>query len=283
MSSPNILTPLRNICMTMAYDGARYFGWQVQANGPSVQGAVEEAIRRLTGEACTVFSAGRTDSGVHALGQVINFKTTSPIPVVNWRGALQSFLPDDIVVRHVWEASPDFHSTYSAKQKRYRYVVYNGALSMPFLRNYSYHMRKRLDSQAMHDAAQVLVGTHDFRSFETDWPNTSSSVRTVMEITIYRQRGWVAWMAGDHPDAHTLPGTADDFVCMDIVADGFLYNMVRSIMGTLIHVGRGTWSADDLARILTAQNRSVAGNTAPACGLYLVSVDYGERPENLLP
>lgn len=281
-----------NIRLTLAYDGTNYCGWQVQSNGVTIQEKVERAIERLTGEKCAVYSAGRTDSGVHAIGQVANFHTTSAIPAANWRSALQAFLPGDIIIRDAAEVPPEFHATYSARRKRYRYIIHNGLASLPFLRNYAYHVFKPLDAAAMHDAAQVLIGTHDFRSFETDWPNKVTSVRTVQEVTIARRAGWDVWGsrfggqgAGIGDDGYLSPSIPESqppnpdsraapYITMDIVADGFLYNMVRSIMGTLINVGRGSWTAADVARILAAQNRSVAGNTAPACGLYLVQVDY---------
>jgi tRNA pseudouridine38-40 synthase len=288
---------MRNIQLTLAYDGSRYVGWQVQSNGLAIQAVIEKAIERLTGTHSPVYSAGRTDSGVHALGQVANFHTASPIPPERWTAALRQYLPPDIVLLASRQVPDSFHSTFSAIRKRYRYVIHNGRTPLPFLRNYTHHVYRRLDSDAMHAAAQRLLGKHDFRSFETEWPNKATSVRTVMEIGIVRRPVWRVWqttppdfsaisapspeipgMGGNHPPPVSSNLTDDvregDFLCLDIVADGFLYNMVRSIMGTLIDVGRGRWSADDITRILTAQTRSAAGNTAPACGLYLVQVDY---------
>lgn len=264
-----------NIRLTLAYDGTNYCGWQVQSNGPSIQAAVEKAIYKLTGEKSAVFSAGRTDSGVHALGQVANFHTTSRIPPGNWRQALQAHLPQDIVILDSAEVPQHFHSTFSAVKKRYRYVIHNVRARLPFLRNYTYHIWKHLNAAAMHEAGQVLLGKHDFRSFETDWPNKVTSVRTVMEVTISRHHGWPVWSQSSSLRETPGPsGEEGEFIWMDIVADGFLYNMVRSIMGTLINVGRGTWTPADIERVLQAQQRSVAGNTAPASGLYLVQVDY---------
>jgi len=307
----------RNIRLLLAYDGTNYCGWQVQKNGPSIQAILERAIEKLTGEKCAVFSAGRTDSGVHALGQVANFRTTSAIPAENFRPALQSFLPYDIVILESSEAAADFHATFAAKRKHYRYLIDNSPVPLPFLRNYTYSIRRELDAEAMHAAAQLLTGTHDFRSFETDWPNKATSVRTVFEITIARRPVWdlfqraagfipaeraspdvademrpAAWketpartgqtaastVAGRQSDSAGInPAareTAGDIVSMDIIADGFLYNMVRSIMGTLINVGRGKWSQKDVEMILAARKRALAGATAPACGLFLVRVDY---------
>jgi tRNA pseudouridine38-40 synthase len=283
--SPNPQPPLRmrrNLRFTVAYDGTNYCGWQVQANGPSLQAAIEKGILKLTGEKCAVYSAGRTDSGVHALGQVINFHTSSRIPVKNWPAALQTKLPFDILLLDAREVPAKFHATFAAKRKSYRYVIHNGPAVLPFLRNYVYHFRRPLDVAAMETAARHLLGTHDFRSFETDWPNKETSVRTVFDISFTRRPHWDVWSniasgaLEPPPEAAAHLSLRAPFLCIDITADGFLYNMVRTIVGTLINVGTGKWSPDDVLRILTAQNRSLAGSTAPAQGLYLVSVDYGE-------
>jgi tRNA pseudouridine38-40 synthase len=266
---------VRNISLTISYDGTDYVGWQVQPNGPSVQAAVEEAILKLTGETLRIFSAGRTDSGVHAVGQVSNFQTSSTIPCENIQRGLQNFLPEDVIIRDAHDVPADFHATHSAVKKRYRYIIRNSRVKNPFLRQYAWNVSVPLDDQAMHEAAQVMVGRHDFRCFESHFPNRASSVRTVLEATVVRNSGWPVWWQSEsllHP-----PTTGDDeYICFDIVADGFLYNMVRAIMGTLVKVGQGTWSADDVSRIIENGDRSQAGETAPACGLYLIHVDYGE-------
>lgn len=265
---------MRNIRLDLAYDGSAYVGWQIQPNGPTVQAAVERAIRKLTGESVSVLAAGRTDSGVHALGQVASFRTQSNIPADRYRFALQKYLRPDIVITASAEVDPKFHATFSAIQKRYRYVIHNSRTSLPFLSRYAYWFVQPLDVDAMQAAAQELVGTHDFRSFETQFPNKATSVRTIHECRLRRASGWPAWSRS--LEQKTDIGSARDaeFVWFDIVADGFLYNMVRTIMGSLIRVGVGFWDQADVARILQAQSRSEAGNTAPACGLYLVSVDY---------
>jgi tRNA pseudouridine38-40 synthase len=266
---------VRNIRLTISYDGSAYVGWQVQPNGPSVQAAVEAAILKLTGESLRIFSAGRTDSGVHAIGQVANFQTTTTIPCDQIQRGLQNFLPEDIVVRDARDVPLDFHATHSTVKKRYRYVIRNSREKSPFLRQYAWNVSVDLDDRAMHDAAQVIVGRHDFRCFESHFPNKASSVRTVLEATVVRDSGWPVWW---HTQSLLHPPTAgdDEYICFDIVADGFLYNMVRAIVGTLVRVGRGTWSADDVRRIIEDGDRSQAGETAPACGLYLVHVDYDE-------
>ena len=264
--------------LQVAYDGTAYVGWQVQPNGPSVQAAVQRAIGQLTGEAeVKVLGAGRTDSGVHALGQVANFHTDSPIPTAKMQQALQSFLPDDIVIREAAEVADGFHATHSAVKKRYRYVILNTPRADPLVRRYAWHHHGSLDVEAMQGAAQELVGTHDFRCFESQFPNRASSVRTVLEATWGRQGGWPLWSSdAGPPDARSSIAAENDgsFLWFDIVADGFLYNMVRTIVGTLVRVGRGYWDESDVRRIIAGQDRSLAGDTAPARGLYLVAVDY---------
>ncbi|MGE5194284.1 MAG: tRNA pseudouridine(38-40) synthase TruA [Deltaproteobacteria bacterium] len=332
------MRPTRNIRLKLAYDGTNYVGWQVQKNGLSIQEVLERAIEKLTGEKCPVLSAGRTDSGVHALGQVANFHTHSAIPAKNFRPALQDFLPRDVVILDSCEVPPEFHATFKATRKQYRYVIDNSPVPLPFLSKYTWSLRRRLDVPAMNDAARLLLGKHDFRSFETDWPNKVTSVRTVFEIKVARQPIWNLFAGrlpnteavapptslplnkggqggpgdavqrpystpqeathgesplvqepgsaptspplhkggegGVAPDARLTPDARGDIICMDIIADGFLYNMVRSIMGTLVNVGRHKWDKAEVARILEARNRSIAGSTAPACGLFLVEVWY---------
>ncbi|MGE3314284.1 MAG: tRNA pseudouridine(38-40) synthase TruA [Planctomycetaceae bacterium] len=270
---------MRNVCLTLAYDGTNYAGWQVQPNGTSVQEVIEGAIHDLTGEKVRIMVAGRTDAGVHAIGQVANFPTTSTISCEGIRAALQVRLPEDIIVREAVDVPEDFHATRSAKKKRYRYVIHTGRAKYPFLRQYAYHWRGRLDAGAMHEAAQVLVGTHDFRSFESHFPNKSSSVRTIFETSVTRHAGWPTWDRGVDKKQHALEDDAQQrpFLWFDVVADGFLYNMVRAIIGTLIRVGELKWNGADLKQILESQSRAHAGTTAPAHGLYLVEVDYGDE------
>ncbi|MCA9091115.1 MAG: tRNA pseudouridine(38-40) synthase TruA, partial [Planctomycetaceae bacterium] len=156
---------MRNIRLRIAYDGTQYAGWQIQPEHPTVQGVLEEAVRKLTGEEVRMLSAGRTDAGVHALGQVANFFTESRIPADRWRPALQDKLPADIVILESDEVPQDFHATFWAKSKRYRYLIYNNLIDDPFLSRYTWRISQPLDVDAMNAAAQVLVGTHDFRSF----------------------------------------------------------------------------------------------------------------------
>jgi tRNA pseudouridine38-40 synthase len=265
---------MRNICLTLAYDGTDYVGWQIQPNGVSVQSVVETAIQKLTGEKVRLMAAGRTDSGVHALGQVAAFPTNSDISCKKIKDGLIHFLPEDVTVRDVKEVAAKFHPTYSAKQKRYRYVIYNSRDPEPFLRKYVWHFWQELDVAAMHEAGQVLLGKHDFRCFESHFPNKATSVRTIKELTVGRFSGWPIWNQFGALSNEAQPDANGKFICLDIVADGFLYNMVRAITGTLLKVGQGRWSKEHVKNIVKQQDRSQAGETAPPQGLYLVKVDY---------
>ena len=278
--------------MTLAYDGTNYCGWQIQPNGIAVQEVVEQALGEFTGEPVRVVASGRTDAGVHAVGQVASFTTRSTAPCHGFLHGLPRYLPEDIVIRDVQEAATGFNARYHAKRKWYRYVIHNTRIRTPFLRNSVLWQRSPLDEAAMHAAVQFLVGTHDFRCFETQWPNRSSSIRTIYHASVTRIAGWNAWdpTEGLRPEAgrttansitggsHLTEGTDSPaeapFLCFDVEADGFLYNMVRAIVGTLIHVGRRRWTPDDMNRILTTGDRTHAGETAPPQGLYLMRVDY---------
>lgn len=273
--------PYRNIKLTISYDGTRFAGWQVQPNAHTVQAKVESAIRAITGETADLTVAGRTDSGVHAIGQVANFRTRTNIPAAKFRPALQTKLPRDIVIRKSEEVPADFHATYDAVRKMYRYVYHNREVASPWMVHLATHEPQRLNADAMHAASQRLLGTYDFRCFESHYPNKATSVRTVMDVSVRRTSGWHVWGASPLNESQTTTadeGTmaADDgeFVVMEITADGFLYNMVRTIAGTLLRVGLGQWTADDVSRIIHSQDRSQAGSTAPPQGLYLVFVDY---------
>jgi tRNA pseudouridine38-40 synthase len=278
----------RTLRMTLAYEGTNYCGWQVQPNGTAIQAVVEQALAEFTGEETRVVASGRTDAGVHAVGQVASFTTHSTAPCHGFLHGLPRYLPEDIVVCDVQEVAAGFNARYDARRKWYRYVIHNSRIRVPFLRNGVLWQRSPLDDIAMHAAVQCLVGTHDFRCFETQWPNRSSSIRTIFHASMKRSTSWNVWDSSDLqstlPNATAADGSMTfasessglnpDFLCFDIEADGFLYNMVRAIVGTLIHVGRGRWTPADMERILKSGDRTHAGETAPAQGLYLMRVEY---------
>jgi tRNA pseudouridine38-40 synthase len=248
-------TTMRNLRLTLSYDGTDFHGWQTQPDLRTVQQTLEAAIADLTGEQrVRVNASGRTDTGVHAIGQVVNFHTECKLaPDVILR-AVNARLPQDVIVRAAEEAHPDFDANRDALRKLYRYIIHDGAIPDLFMRRYCHHTRHgHLDVAAMSRAAATLRGRQDFRCFETEWPNRASSVRTITHLAVNRVGDWI---------------------CLDVEADGFLYNMVRAIAGTLINVGRGFWPEQEVAAILASGDRTRAGPTAPALGLFLMRVTY---------
>lgn len=247
----------RRIKMCLAYDGTGYAGWQVQTKQPwvkTVQGTVEEALRKITKEGdLTVTGAGRTDAGVHARGQVIHFDTESRIPIERFPLALNSVLPADIRCWHAEEVPTSFHAQYSAKAKHYSYTIDQGPVPDVFLRNYAYHFPHPLDVGAMAEAGAMLLGTHDFRSFCASGSSVKNFERTIMEFNI-RQSGSIIYV--------------------NIIGDGFLYNMVRIIVGTLLEIGQGKRPPFSMKQIIEARDRGCAGPTVPAKGLCLERVIY---------
>jgi tRNA pseudouridine38-40 synthase len=244
---------MRNIKLTISYDGTDFHGWQRQNGLRTVQGVLEDAIHQLTGSRTAATASGRTDAGVHALGQVVHFLNSSRHSTCTFVRALNALLPPDVRVLGAEEMPQAFHATLDAKSKRYRYVIDNGAFADVFRLRHSWHVRRALDEHAMDRAGRFLVGRHDFHSFETEWPNRISSVRTIFDLTVERTKS---------------------VVTIEVEADGFLYNMVRSIAGTLVLVGAGKRTEEWVADVLAAENRAVAGPTAPAKGLFLVQVRY---------
>jgi len=280
------VTSARNLMLTISYDGTLYKGWQVQPNGLSIQECIERAVLRLTGEKRRVFCAGRTDAGVHALGQVANFHTDCRVPIENVRRGLQCALPEDITIVSACEVAPTFHSTYSAVRKRYRYVICDSDVCPPFLNRFVHRCRYHLNVDKMADAVQHLLGTHDFRCFETKFPNKSTSTRTIMEATIGRLSTWSPWCSPhDWQPAYGRQyfNAERPMIVFEVMADGFLYNMVRAIVGTLLEVGRGKSPPEYLAQVIESMDRTRAGITAPASGLYLVHVDYPEDLTGIRP
>lgn len=248
---------MQTIKLTIAYEGTAYSGWQYQPQRNTVQGVVEDALNRVTGEVIRTVASGRTDAGVHALGQVVSFSTESRLPPEVLQRALNAELPADVVVQCAEKAPQDFHATHHALRKRYRYVIHDGPIRDVFRLRYAWHCRQRLDTEAMDRAAKLLLGTHDFCSFETSGSQRTSTVRTICDVEVRRGR------AGE-----------SDLVTTEVEANGFLYNMVRTIVGTLVDVGRGARPESWISEVLTAKSRAVAGRTAPPQGLFLVKVEY---------
>ena len=252
----------RLLKLTVAYDGGAYAGWQVQPNDPTVQAALENAWHEITGEKfapghARLTAAGRTDSGVHAMGQVVGILTDSQLTNNELHRGLNAMLPDDVAVLAVGDAPADFHATHEAVSKLYRYEIHNGRIPKVFDRHVTWHYPQPLDSEAMHEAGQVLVGRHDFSSFESVGSPRPDSVRTILHLSVKQGRGEL-----------------EERITIEVEGDGFLYNMVRAIVGTLVAVGRGVEPVDWVAEVLAAKDRRRAGQTAPAQGLCLVSVKY---------
>jgi tRNA pseudouridine38-40 synthase len=256
----------RTLKLTVSYDGSAFVGWQRQAAGESIQGLLETALARFEGGPVTVHGAGRTDAGVHALGQVASAAVTcSHDTDVLCRG-LNAQLPAGVRVRSVAEAASDFHARFSARSKTYRYLLRNGPLSSPFERQTVWQVTDQLDLDAMALAASRLTGTHDFAAFGSTGGVVTSTVRTLTRSDLVVQRH--AALPGVDPAA------SGRLVTYEVQGDGFLRHMVRAIVGTLVEVGRGGRTAASVAALLDGGSRSEAGATAPAHGLYLVSVDY---------
>jgi tRNA pseudouridine38-40 synthase len=250
---------MRNLKVTLSYDGADFSGWQVQPDATTVQGTLASAIGRITGEKVLPQGSGRTDAGVHALAQVMTFVTESTVPTGNFVKALNDILPASVRVLEVAEAPPEFHARHSARAKTYRYRIYRGSICPPFLARYVWHFPYRLEEEEMGQAAKLVVGEHDFTSFAAVDPERGYEDTAVSNVRKIFSSSWER--LGDEL-VYTVRGS------------GFLHHMVRNLVGTFILVGKGTLRVEDVTRILEARNRSAAGATAPASGLYLVNVEY---------
>ncbi|MGD8365964.1 MAG: tRNA pseudouridine(38-40) synthase TruA [Desulfobacterales bacterium] len=247
---------LNNFKMTIEYDGSDFHGWQRQKGCRTVQAEIEVALHTLTRRKITVIGSGRTDAGVHALGQVASFKCDTRLDPGTIQKALNSLLPDAIVIRDCKPAAPTFHARYDARCKTYRYRILNHPLAVAVGRQYAWHLRRPLDLDAMRRAAAILVGRHDFSAFEAAGSPRSHAVRQVFKTFIAREE-------------------KAEFLAFDIEADGFLRFMVRNIVGTLVMVGSGKIGGADFEEILLSKERKRAGATAPPHGLFLMCVSYG--------
>jgi tRNA pseudouridine38-40 synthase len=247
---------MRTIKLTMEYDGTRYRGWQVQAIGATIQGTLEEKLNLLTGEKIHVAASGRTDAGVHALEQVAHFSTQCPLAVRSIRKALNSLLPHDILIKKVVEVGEDFHARKQARSKIYEYRILNRNLRSVFHRGYAWHVPQALDLEEMKKAAEYLVGEHDFSAFRSVGTPTRTAVRRVVRAE---------WKKG-----------RNGMIRFEIEANGFLKQMVRAIVGTLVEVGKGKINSQGFQKALLSRERKEAGPTAPAHGLFLKKVKYLE-------
>ena len=249
---------MRNIKLTLAYDGTDFSGWQVQPDASTVQGTLASAIGRVTGEKVLPQGSGRTDAGVHALAQVATFQTDSVVPEENFLIALNDILPASIRVLVAAEVPAEFHPRKSARAKTYRYRIYREAICPPFLARYVWHYPYPLDEDAMQEAAALIEGEYDFTSFAAVDPERGKDGNVSNARQVFSSR----WRRD-----------ADEFV-YEVRGSGFLHHMVRNLVGTFLLVGKGTLKPQDVITILEARNRSAAGATAPASGLYLLSVEY---------
>lgn len=271
---------MRNLKVILSYDGAEFSGWQVQPDATTVQGTLASAIGRITGEKVLPQGSGRTDAGVHALAQVMTFVTESSVPTENFVKALNDILPASVRVLDISEAPPEFHARHSARAKTYRYRIYREPICPPFLARYVWHYPYPLDEEAMRRATAGVVGEHDFTSFAAVDPErgreeaaglrpaTGSETRSHMG-------GSKVFVASNVRTIFSSSWVREgDELIYTVRGSGFLHHMVRNLVGTFILVGKGTLRVEDVTRILEARNRSAAGATAPASGLYLVNVEY---------
>ena len=250
---------MRRIKLEIAYDGTCYSGWQRQVDVPSIQGTLEKILLKITGESIAVTGSGRTDAGVHALKQVAAFSTESKLTPEIFYRALNGHLPDDIRILSAEEVSMTFHPIRDAVSKRYRYLIDDQRPFCPITRNYCWIYRKVLDIPTMQEAAEYLRGTHDFACFQSAGSPRETTIRTISDVSVQRI-----------PPSQLLPS----LIQIEVEADGFLYNMMRSIVGTLVQFGAERLPPDRMKGIITSRDRSLAGATAPARGLYLVNVAY---------
>ena len=244
---------MKNIRLTIEYDGKDFNGWQKQPNKLNIQGEIERAIEEITGEKVDLIASGRTDAGVHALAQMANFKTNSKLPVEKYPIALNTKLKKSIRIQKAEEVEENFHSRYHCKQKTYRYVINNSEQGSSIYRNLEYFIPNKLDVEKMQEAVKYFEGEHDFRAFKASGTSSKSSVRTIYKTKVEKQ---------------------GDRIVIELTGNGFLYNMVRIIAGTLVEVGLGKIEPNEIPEIIEKGERARAGKTLPPQGLYLVKVEY---------
>lgn len=244
---------MRNLLVTLSYDGSYYHGWQIQKNAVTVQEVFQKALEKVLCENTDIKGCSRTDSGVHANMYCVSFKTEKSIPCENMVRALNTYLPKNIAVTSCKEVSDDFHARYSVKSKRYVYRIYNGKIRNPFLEKYAFHYRYPIDEKYLNNEAQAFLGTHDFSGFCSANSDVENTVRTVYSFSVER---------------------SGDDVFFTVEADGFLYNMVRIMIGTLLFISEGKIKSGELSSVIDSKKRFAAGKTAPPQGLYLDFVNY---------
>ncbi|MBR1803063.1 MAG: tRNA pseudouridine(38-40) synthase TruA [Clostridia bacterium] len=244
---------MRNIKLTIEYDGREYHGWQKQPNKLNIQGEIEKAIQTITGETVELIGSGRTDAGVHAFAQVANFKIESDFPIEKIAIAINSQLKQSIRIKKAEEVEENFHSRYHCHKKTYAYIIDNSEQGTAIYRHLTYHVPQSLNIEAMQEAANYLMGEHDFSSFKSSGTSSKSSVRIIYVAQILKEQ---------------------ERVVIQLTGNGFLYNMVRIIAGTLLEIGLGEKKPEEMKEILEAKDRQKAGKTLPATGLFLMNVEY---------
>ncbi len=245
---------MRNIKLIIEYDGKDFNGWQKQKDKLNIQGTIEKAIEQITGEEIELMASGRTDRGVHAIGQVANFKTNSKIPIEKFPIAINTNLKKSIIIKSAEEVEERFHSRLNCKKKTYRYVINNSEYGTAIYRNLETHIPKKLNIKKMQEAIKYFEGEHDFKAFRASGTSSKSSIRTIYKAEVMQMR--------------------DNKIWIQLTGNGFLYNMVRIIAGTIVDVGLEKILPEDIEKIIKSKNREEAGKTLPPQGLYLVSVKY---------
>lgn len=248
---------MKNIKLTIEYDGTHYGGWQKQNNNSTIQEEIQKAISKITNEDINLIGSSRTDAGVHARGMVANFKTESKVPPEKFREAINTKLPDDIGIIKSEEVPLDFHARYDSKGKTYCYTIINRLEKVAISKNYVYHVKDKLDIELMKKSCEYFVGKHDFKAFKTSGSSVKTSIRTISDLHI-----------------ETFNSEYGTKIMFYITADGFLYNMVRIIVGTVVDVGRGKIKESIIGDIIKSGDRNKAGHCAPASGLTLLKVYY---------